>query len=71
MIRIELVPWRFSDGTVELRISLELMGEKQTFVKAMPMNDFLSSFELLMKEATTIMKDNCLSVLAKRFPNPT
>ena len=71
MIKIELLPWHFSDGTVELRVSLDLMGEKQTYVRPMPVNDFLSNFELLMREATNIMKDKCLSVIAERFPNST
>ena len=68
MIKIELLPWHFNDGTIELRISLELMGEKQTYSKAMPVNDFLSHYELLMREATTIIRDKCLTILEERFP---
>jgi len=69
MIRLELTPWHLSDGTVELRISLTLMGEKQTYSKVMPVNDFLSGFEIIMREATAIIKDKCLSILAERFPS--
>jgi len=63
VLKIEIVPWRGSNGAVEMRITVELMGEKVTYAKLMPLNEFLSGFESMMAEATYILRTKCLERL--------
>lgn len=62
MIKIEIVPWRYSNvEELELRVKVQVCGEEElNYNKIIPTNDFLSVWERVIEEVKVVVKEHVL-----------